>query len=197
MKVHASLFLSVTAVVLAGAGTPGGAAEPAYNPEQLSSARLGQVQGICQNVLGLSPTERPSGGNWLGNSRLNYWTSHYQGCILSLSGSLKSVQNARGLQQSEAACHAKGLTSGNPDFAMCVLQSSNARTGSQEQGAAAIQTSVSDEPALSYYRVSPGETARREQRACAALGLSPAQEQFSRCVQGLRDTFYSIDHPIN
>ena len=49
----------------------------------------------------------------------------------------------------------------------------------------------------SFYFASPHETAQREQVACAALGLSPAQAEFKNCVQQLGATFYAIDHPIN
>jgi hypothetical protein len=38
---------------------------------------------------------------------------------------------------------------------------------------------------------------RREQVACAALGLEPTDGAFKSCVKGLSDTFYAIDHPIN
>jgi hypothetical protein len=91
------------------------------------------------------------------------------------------------------------------------LQTANAHPEPTESAAAAVgQISVgaggADRPsgaggeklaaAGSYYFASPHETARREQFACAALGLSPAQPDFKTCVQQLSATFYAIDHPI-
>jgi hypothetical protein len=185
---------------MAGASMVGCATPPAYNPDQLGAGALARVAGICQNVMGLSPTERPTGGNWLGNDKLDYWTSHYRGCVLSLSDSLQNVRDTEVVRQAEERCRAKGLLSGSPDLALCVLQTANAHPEPNEsQSASAGQTPVSQNltAAGSYYFASPHETARREQVACAALGLSPADAQFKSCVQQLSATFYSIDHPID
>ena len=89
---------------------------------------------------------------------------------------------------------------GSPELALCVLQTANEHPEPTEsQSAAAGQTPVGEKLAAagSYYFASPGETARREQVACAALGLSPAEAGFKSCVQQLSATFYSIDHPID
>jgi hypothetical protein len=61
------------------------------------------------------------------------------------------------------------------------------------------QTSVSAATAApgSFNFASPSESSRREQVACAALGLSPAQGEFKTCVQQLKATLYAIDHPID
>jgi len=150
--------------------------------------------------MGLSPTERLTGGNWLGNDKLDYWTSHYRGCIVSLSDSLQNVRDTEVVRQAEEQCRAKGLLSGSPELALCVLQTANEHPEPTEsQSAAAGQTPVSEKFAAagSYYFASPRETARREQVACAALGLSPAEAEFKSCVQQLSATFYSIDHPID
>jgi hypothetical protein len=202
---------------MASASMIGCAASPDYNPDTLGSGAFTRVAGICQNIMGLSPTERLTGGNWLGNDKLDYWTSHYRGCIASLSDSLQNARDTAVVQQAEEQCRAKGLQPGSPDLALCVLQTANAHPepiGSP--AAAAGQTSVgaggADRPigagvpsgagsekltaVGSYYFASPHETARREQFACAALGLSPAQPDFKTCVQQLSATFYAIDHPI-
>ena len=200
MNIGKSVMLSVVSCAMAGASVVGCASPPAYNPDQLGPGAFARVAGICQNVMGLSPTERPRGGNWLGNDKLDYWTSHYRGCVLSLSDSLQNVRDTEVVRQAEERCRAKGLLSGSPDLALCVLQTANAHPEPTEsQSAAAGQTPVGDKLAAtgSYYFASPGETARREQVACAALGLSPAEAGFKSCVQKLSATFYSIDHPID
>lgn len=57
--------------------------------------QLTRVADVCQTVLGLSPNEGLQGGNRSGDDRLDYWTNHYQGCILSLSDSLRTIAEAR------------------------------------------------------------------------------------------------------
>jgi hypothetical protein len=199
MRQPKSLYITASACALAGASAVGCASAP-YNPDHLRATELSRVAGICQSVMGLSPEERPVGGNWLGNDRLDYWTSHYDGCVLSLSDSLQSAASSEGAQQAEADCRAKGLPNGSPDLALCVLQAISSRpepTGSRESVATATPVSAQFAATGSYYRASPHETARREQVACAALGLSPARDAFKSCVRSLNDTFYSIDHPID
>jgi len=196
MDIGKGVWLSVMSCAIAGVSAVGCATAPEYNPQSLESTAYTRVAGICQNVIGLSPAERLTGGNWLGNDKLDYWTSHYRGCIVSLSDSLQSARDTEVVQQAEGQCRAKGLQPGSPDLALCVLQAANQHpvpTGSQL--AAASQPTAS--PPGSFYFASPRETARRVQVACAALGLSPAQAEFGTCVTQLKATFYAIDHPID
>ena len=200
MNIRKSLLITAAACALAGVSIVACATQPPYNPDRLGDAQYTRVTGICQNVMGLSPTERPSGGNWLGNDRLDYWTSHYRGCIVSLSDSLQSVNDTLVTQQADADCRAKGYRTGSPDLALCVLQTANSHpepTPSSATAAAATPVSEKLPAAGSYFRASPRETVRREQVACAALGLEPTDGAFKSCVKGLSDTFYAIDHPIN
>lgn len=200
MTIGKRVLMSVVSCAMAGASMVGCATPPAYAAQTQGSAAVARVAGICQNVMGLSPTERLTGGNWLGNDKLDYWTSHYRGCIVSLSDSLQNVRDTAVVRQAEQQCRAKGLLSGSPELALCVLQTANEHPEPTEsQSAAAGQTPVSEKFAAagSYYFASPRETARREQVACAALGLSPADAEFKSCVQQLSATFYSIDHPID
>ena len=200
MTIGKRVVMSVVSCAMAGASMVGCATPPAYDAQTQGSAAVARVAGICQNVMGLSPTERLTGGNWLGNDKLDYWTSHYRGCIVSLSDSLQNVRDTEVVRQAEQQCRAKGLLSGSPELALCVLQTANEHPEpTQSQSAAAGQTPVSEKFAAagSYYFASPRETARREQVACAALGLSPADAEFKSCVQQLSATFYSIDHPID
>jgi hypothetical protein len=43
--------------------------------------------------MGLSLSERLIGGEWEGDSDLDYWTSRYRGCVTSLSDSIKKVSD--------------------------------------------------------------------------------------------------------
>jgi hypothetical protein len=202
-------MLSVLSCALAGACIVGCATAAANDPQ--NPAAGGRVAAICQNVLGLSPSERLTGGNWMGNDKLDYWTSHYRGCLVSLSDSQRGARDTAVVQQAEDRCRAKGLQAGSPDLALCVLQAANdhpdpapaQRTATTEANATSQATTTegaSAQPTAtpgSFYFASASEIARREQVACAALGLSPAQGEFKGCVQQLRATFYAIDHPIN
>lgn len=193
-----NLLVTLCAAVLAGVSIVGCAATAPYNPDRLGDGDFARVAGICQNVMGLSPRERQTGGNWLGNDRLNYWTSHYDGCVLSLSDSLRTAQSTEATQQADAMCRAKGLRPGTPDLALCVLQTANSHPAeSSSETATAMRISANLTASGSYYSASPHETVSREAVACAALGLSPAEGAFKTCVKDLDDTFYSIDHPIN
>jgi hypothetical protein len=200
------VMLSVVSCALAGAALAGCATAAANDPH--NPAASSRVAAICQNVLGLSPTERLTGGNWMGNDKLDYWTSHYRGCLVSLSDSQRDASDTAVVQQAEDRCRAKGLQPGSPDLALCVLQSANehpepapasapATTASATTSAPASTNAEPTAAPGSFYFASASEIAQREQVACAALGLSPAQGEFKGCVQQLRATFYTIDHPIN
>lgn len=200
MSTGKSVLLGVVSCALAGASMVGCATPPVYSSQTQRSVASGRAAGICQNFMGLSPTERLTGGNWLGNDRLDYWTSHYRGCVVSLSDSLQSARDTEVVQQAEAQCRDKGLLAGSPDLALCVLQTADEHPDpTATQPVAANQTTVSeiDVTRGSFYFASPHETSRREKLSCAALGLSPSQAEFKNCVRELRDTFYAIDHPID
>jgi hypothetical protein len=192
------MLVTLGAAVLAGAGMVGCASAAPYNPDRLGESDFARVEGICQNVMGLSPEERPTGGNWLGNDSLDYWTSHYNGCVLSLSDSLRAVQDTQATQQADEACRAKGLRPGTPDLALCVLQTANSHFAASSSNTATVMgISANLTASGSFYSAAPYETVSREAVACAALGLSPAQSAFKTCIKDLDDTFYTIDHPIN
>jgi hypothetical protein len=144
-------FVSCVAL---GAASVACAGTSLFNPDNLDSAQLTHVAEVCQTVLGLSPTERLQGGNRIGDDRLDYWTSHYRGCILSLSDSLGTIGAAR------APNPALTLSGGQFMFA------------------------------------SPREVSRREELACSSLAVDLSGEEISRCMHGLEQTFFSVDHPI-
>jgi hypothetical protein len=179
---------------VAAAGLGGCASAQPYNPAGLDGAQLGRVEGVCQSVMGLWANEPPIPGP--GDPRLDPLENHYQGCVASLSGSLRSVDQSYGLAQADRDCRGRGLASGGPDLAQCVLET-------QRAGAlrAPTMTAVSDERVQvaprSFYSAGPHEESRREEMACARLGLNPVDLAFDNCVKDLKDTFYAIDNPQN
>jgi hypothetical protein len=193
------LLVAAASCAMASWSMAGYAATPPYNPDGLGAAQFARVADICQTVMGLHPSEPLSGGVWH-NDRLDYWTSHYRGCVISLSDSLQRVSDAQVAQQADEDCRAKGFKSDSPDLALCVLRSVNSHPGpATTQGSTPAATPVSETvtPAGSFFYASAHETVRREQVACAALGLEPSHGAFESCVKGLDDTFDAIDNPIN
>lgn len=169
----------------------------AFNPDGLAEAQLSRVADVCQNVMGLSPAERLVGGEWLGDSRLDYWTSRYRGCVTSLSDSVRNAGDSQAKQEADRDCRAKGYASGSPDLALCVLQSARDRRP-VEAAQAASQHSAEPLPTASgslFYATSH-ERRRREELACAAVGIEPTGDAFKACVNDLQNTFHAIDTPI-
>ena len=200
MTIKHPLLLTIASCVIVLSSLAACAAEPAYNPDNLGTGQYGRVANICRNVMGLSPDERLEGGYWMGNDRLDYWTSHYRGCIVSLSDSLQRAIDTQTTQQADADCRAKGYQPGSPDLALCVLRSVNSHPNPAPAQASAVATPVSETlptASRSFLYASPHENARREEVACAALGFEPSHGAFKSCVKGLTDTFYALDHPIN
>jgi hypothetical protein len=79
------------------------AAAPAFNPDHLRKTQLSRVDAVCRNVMGLSPSERLIGGEWEGDSDLDYWTSRYRGCVTSQSDSIKKVSDNSANQKTQPA----------------------------------------------------------------------------------------------
>lgn len=160
------MLLAIVCVAV-GATAAAGTAAP-YNPDHLAAAQISRVEGLCQNVLGLSPSERPSEGIWPGGLHLPRVVSHYQACIVSLSDSLQRAQRQPG---------------GNVPAPSSDAASGGARTTSIAVG--------------SFFYASGHEIVRREQQACEQLGLQPPLAPFASCVRNLQTTFFAIDNPID
>ena len=188
----------LTAATFAIASSAGAvrAAERPYNPDHLGPDQLARVSGICARVIGLSASEPLSSGYWLGNSRLDFDTNHYRGCIVSLSDSLQSALDVEISRQAVDNCHAKGLESGSADMALCVLEGRHPNRAS-EQPVSTVTVLAPARSSGSFFYASPHELNRREETACASLGLEPDQAGFGRCVKDLKDTFSSIDNPMS
>jgi hypothetical protein len=196
---------ALTAAIACGvacAGVAACASAAPYNPDHLGSAQVARIAGICQFVMGLQPSERPVWGTHA-DTNVALGTSHFQGCVTSLSDSLQQVGTADAAAQADQDCRAKGFAPNSPDLAVCVLQALN--TGSSVAAATRTPSSppaqTTATPARmvavgSFFYASPRETVRREQLACAQLGLEPPGALFASCVQGLQQTFFTIDNPV-
>jgi hypothetical protein len=182
------------------------AADIPYNPDRLPAAQVAQVADLCVNVLGLNPHEGPVGGIYRGSPHLDDGVNHYQACVAALSDSLRDVAAANAAAQTNADCRAKGFASGTPGLATCVLRGmdSSSRTQEMPAGAATPTDAGTPAPAVAaaarpsnFFLDSPRVTRRKEESACAQLGLVPPGGEFARCVRLLHDDFFSIDNPIS
>jgi hypothetical protein len=93
---------AAAAITVLGVAVCAGAT-PAFNPDHLPKAQLSRVDEVCQNVMGLSPSERLVGGEWEGDPDLDYWTSRYRGCVTSLSNSIEKVSDGQPKQMASSA----------------------------------------------------------------------------------------------
>jgi hypothetical protein len=157
---------------LVGVGLVGCAMAEPYNPDRLASGEIAGVGAICSNVMGLKPFE-----------------SQYAGCVDSLSGSVSYSDRGRALWQARATCLAEGQRADTPGLAECELTRSGERRGSGEVDASASG------PARSYFYTSPRDVHRREEAACARLGLEPTDAAFAGCVGNLQSTLFEADNP--
>ncbi len=189
----AALTLSIACVSMVACAAPA-----TYNPHGLGPAEVARVGDICRNVMGLDPSEPLAWGMHTGVNDLDTWTSHYRGCVQSLSSSLRNVEVARAASRAEQACRAKGLESGSPDLAVCVLESSATEPNPAVTRSAtpAPRSSAPLPTARSFYHASNREISRRERLACAELGLEPPSGAFESCVASMRNTFFAIDNPV-
>ena len=110
-------------------------------------------------------------------------TNNYRGCIASLYNSLRITTMTRAEMQADRNCRAKGLEAGTSALAVCVLHESTSNSGAIES----VGLMVTPYRATAVSDASIPEILRREQLACAEIGLEPAQRGFANCVQGLRD----------
>jgi hypothetical protein len=193
---------SVAAVAIAASTLAGGASASPYNPGGLESGQLGQIAGICRSVMGLHPSEppRPVWGAAT-NPDLTGGENYYQGCIASLSTAQQRINTAYVALRADADCRARGMSADRASEAQCVLRTERAQPHADGTGRpGTLRTPVSDAadgagPARSFYDASWPEKTRREEAACASLGLNPAYTPFGDCVKDMKDTFYSIANP--
>jgi hypothetical protein len=171
-----STAVGLGAVLLASAAlaltaVSGPAMAGAYNSDAPPSEQIGQV---CQSTLGVSPGE-----------------AHYAGCVESLSQSRRAFAHSQALARARDDCLDRGLSPNSPSLAECTLAATE--TG---RAAAAADTGGGVH-ARSYFSASPSQVHRREEAACAHLGIDPSSGGFATCVAGLQTSRFMADNPLN
>jgi len=129
----------------------------APGPDQLALTRQ-----ICGSVIRLQPGEE-----------------QFDGCVSSLTDSLRSAGRDRAVRLAHDDCLARGLRRDSPDSAVCVLKATEPEPAQSSR---------------SYFTVTPGVARQREQQACAQLGFDPATGAFANCFADLSSTLRNIDH---
>jgi hypothetical protein len=159
--------------VLACAGVAGCAMAAPYNPSRLPAAELGQVREICRTTLGI-----PAG--------FGLSTS----CVEGLSRSMAALDQSRGLAGARERCMGKGLQAGDPGLGECELSAAFVRSAATP----ATATANPARPSGSYFNAARGEIRRREQLACARLGLDPTYPSFATCMVRLDSALSDAEH---
>ncbi len=150
------------------------ASVPPYNPDHLTANQVSRVAGICQEVMGLRPTEPLTENLWPGDPDPASETNDYRGCIAVLSTSL--VEGVTG-------CWTGHFVPDSQDTATCAPSAEDAHGASRGTQLASLtvtafqQTNSPRQPAAKL---------SREQQACAEIGLDRNQDAFQSCVHGLR-----------
>jgi hypothetical protein len=124
------------------------------------------VAETCDRVMGLS-----SGG------------IYRQECMDSLARSVAAKAESAGLAGSYRLCRSRGLNEGTPAFSTCMLD--NPDPVFPAVNIKLAYDSSAPENSKGYFDVSNRVHWRREQYACAQIGLTPGTSAFGDCTAGL------------
>jgi hypothetical protein len=179
MKAHVLPFF-LGAVALA---TVGGCAA-GYSDELKSPEQLALVKATCTNIIGV----RTYG--------------EMRGCVSSLSDALAAKTEARIDVMSDSDCAGRGLARGTAEYSVCVLERQRANAAEYARSAPAAANSQAPVK-LAYGEKGQADDHsdwtsdaryRREEYACAQLGLDPTDQAFAECVAGLEISLYNADN---
>jgi hypothetical protein len=174
---------AAAAGLLAGAGLAAAAHAGGYNPASLPEGQLAQVNQVCSSIIRVRPGEE-----------------HFGNCVESLSASLSDLNQSRGLERARAECLSKGLVADSPQMSRCIVETQAADPAVQpisDPAGAGPGEAAQLGGQKSYFEVSPAIAYRREQLACASLGIDPAARAFANCVSGLKMSLLAANTPMN
>lgn len=165
-------LLAVTTLVpLILAGLPlGASAAPALSPEQraLSDSQRALAAETCDRVMGLS------GGGL-----------YREECMDSLARSMARKAQRALTAASYTACSHQGLREGSAAFSTCMLDTSNQRGVMAAEPVKLAYNWNTPENSKGYFDVTNSVHWRREQYACAQIGLTPGTASFGQCTASL------------
>lgn len=149
-------------------------AAPLLSPEQraIDPGQRELVAATCDRVMGLS------GGG-----------IYRQECLDSLARSVAAKAASARMADSYVACRGQGLHEGTAAFSTCMLNDRGAVVPVQSVKLA--YDSNTPENAKSYFAVTNSVHWRREQYACAQIGLTPGTGGFAECTAGLEAALFN------
>lgn len=170
------LFVLVFAPALAACAVfPSGA-------QNVSPKQTAAIEATCNKVMRLPPG------------------AEFGACVSSLSDSAAALKNAESANRAYDACEQAGLKRETPEFSRCVLDRENAQNGPNISTGPATKLDAAfiapvDANQDSYFASSFSVRHRREQYACAQLGLEPNTGAFTSCVSNLDMEIFVVEHP--
>jgi hypothetical protein len=170
------LFIVVFAPALAACAIFPSAAQ-SVSPKQTAA-----IEATCDKVMRLPPG------------------AEFGACVSSLSDSAAALASAEFANKAYDACEQVGLKRETPEFSRCVLDRENAQKGSGNPSDVASKLDTAfitpvDSNQDSYFASTPNVRHRREQYACAQLGLEPDTGAFTSCVGNLDMEIFVVEHP--
>jgi hypothetical protein len=138
-----------------------------------SDPQAERIAGICRNVMGTEDG-----------------TATFAACAQSLSSALDARNQAAQTVSAREACLAKGLARGSVALSECELNRPAALTT-----AAVLPADPLPPKPHGFVGVGNEEIRRREQRACAYVGLDPQGAAFDGCVASLAQGLFAADNP--
>ena len=127
--------------------------------------------------------------------------AEFEACVSSLSDSVGTLVRADYANNAYRSCAQAGLKRETSEFSRCVLDHENSQRDADglSAGAAARLNAAYITPADSnpedYFEGSFKLRFRREQYACAQLGLEPNTAAFASCASRLDMDIFVVDHP--
>ena len=171
------LFIAVSLAPLLAACATGPSTAQNMTPGQTAA-----IEATCTKVMRLPPG------------------AEFLACVSSLSDSVAGLESADYANRSYDACEQAGLKRGTPAFSRCVLDRENGKRDAASAPAVASKLDAApiapaDTNQDSYFASNFNVRHRREQYACAQLGLEPDTGGFTSCVNNLDMEIFVVDHP--
>lgn len=124
-------------------------------------------------------------------------------CLESLARVLGTRSEGDSIQSAIAECQKRNLREGTGEFSTCVLDGRNASEDARASAGDVESVVVTEfkiaQPSRlnrsSYVESPPRERRRKQEYACAQLGLTPGFFAFSNCVADLAITLEAAERP--
>lgn len=117
-----------------------------------------------------------------------------EACTRSLSDTVVALRKEDAVRHAEADCARRGVPRGTSAFAMCALDNRHVDFPSPTAPPVLAYNPQRDSPE-GYYNASFDTKRRREEIACAQLGIAVESDAFGDCVADLDAGLFHADNP--